>query len=131
MGTPGVVGIPELPYAIRVPLKIESQNKSQYSHWTIYKIYKDKWFRGLGAYLGPLKGTRLAWSKWTLNRVYSGRAREMDYGNYVGGAKAPIDALMHWGVIVDDKPSCFACTYIQTRGDENSVVLTLEEARIT
>lgn len=67
-------------------------------------------------------------SAWVLERVYTPPGKEMDYANFVGGAKPLIDGLIHYGIIVDDAPSHFHCKYEQTPGDENATYLILLEA---
>ena len=120
---------PVLPFVIRVPIRVESQNKSQYAHWRVYSTYRNKWYAGIVPFIGPLRGLRLSWSHWSAERVYTGKSREMDYGNLVGGLKPLGDSLTRNAVIFDDKPSCFKCDYSQRRGDEEIVILTLLEAR--
>jgi len=120
---------PVLPFVIRVPIRVESQNKSQYAHWRIYSTYRNKWYSGIVPFIAPLRGLMLPWSHWSVERVYTGNSREMDYGNYVGGLKPMSDALTRQAVIQDDKPSCFKCDYSQRRGDEEIIILTLLEAR--
>lgn len=120
---------PVLPFVIRVPIRVESQNKSQYAHWRVYSTYRNKWYSGIVPFIAPLRGLRLPWSHWSIERVYTGRSREMDYGNLVGGTKPIFDSLTRNAVILDDKPSCFKCDYSQRRGDEEIVILTLLEAR--
>jgi hypothetical protein len=52
----------------------------------------------------------------TLTRLYSGREREWDYGNLVGGCKVVIDAMKHAGLLVDDSPKWSDQQYRQERG---------------
>ena len=63
-----------------------------------------------------------------ITRAYSGRKREMDYGNLVGGAKLVIDAMQREiggkkkpipgpGIIIDDSNANFIGIYRQGRGD--------------
>ncbi len=45
--------------------------------------------------------------------IRSYRARLLDYGNLVAGAKPIPDCLKRLGVIHDDSPKWFDCTYTQ------------------
>lgn len=109
------VPIPELPWTIVVPLLISSQNQSQYSHWSVYKRGKDTWSTALSLLLRPVAGLRLNWSEWEITRCWSPPRRELDFGNLVGGAKPIPDAMIEMGVIVDDRPANFHCSYVQQR----------------
>ena len=107
--------MPELPWTITVPLMISSQNKSTYSHWSVYKKGKDAWSMALSLLLQPVAGLRLNWSEWEITRCWSPPHREFDFGNLVGGCKGPIDCLTQMRVIVDDRPANFLCNYVQER----------------
>jgi len=107
--------VPVLPWEIRVPLVIKSQNQSMYSHWSTYTRGRDAWQAPLGILLRPVAGLRLPWSEWRITRVWGPRNRELDYGNLVGGAKPIPDALITAGVIVDDCPANFSCDYLQRK----------------
>lgn len=113
----------QLPWIITVPLLISSQNKTQYSHWSVYKRGKDTWRLALSLLVGPTRGLRLPWSHWTFTRCWASPHRELDYGNLVGGAKPIADCLIELGVIVDDKPKHFHCDYLQRRVTDKSYTL--------
>ena len=120
---PSLVPPPALPWEIRVPLMISSQNQSQYSHWSVYKRGKDSWSMALGLLLRPVAGLRLNWSEWQITRVWAPPRRELDYGNLVGGAKPIADCMIEMGVIVDDCPANFSCDYDQLRTAKESYTL--------
>ena len=61
--------------------------------------------------------------KITVTRIYTGRKRELDYDNFVGGCKPMIDALKTVGFIIDDKPSWLDREYTQVKGDRNSTLV--------
>lgn len=121
---------PALPWEIRVPLVISSQNQSQYSHWSVYKRGKDSWSMALALLLRPVAGLRLNWSEWRITRCWAPPRRELDYGNLVGGAKPIPDCLIEAGVIVDDKPAYFSCGYSQlrTKGESYTLITLLRFA---
>lgn len=104
-------------------MTISSQNNSTYSHWSVYKKGKDSWSMALGLLLRPVAGLRLNWSEWQITRCWAPPRRELDYGNFVGGCKGPIDCLTEAGVIRDDKPANFSCDYVQTRVSGESYTL--------
>jgi hypothetical protein len=62
-----------------------------------------------------------------VTRVYSGRERERDYVNLVGGCKAVVDALVLEGLLVDDAPKFVTDEYKQVRGDRSETWFELED----
>lgn len=102
-----------------------SQNGTAYAHWTVYAKDKKSW----GAHLTPAlasMGGRYWTSQWRLTRYYSGRHREMDFANLVGGFKPLPDILQANQVIWEDNPRHFKCEYApQVRGDETYCLLEL------
>jgi hypothetical protein len=62
-----------------------------------------------------------------VTRVFTGRRREFDHANLVGGCKPLIDVLVSMAIIVDDAPKHFTCAYAQRRGDRNETILELME----
>lgn len=77
--------------------------------------------------MANMLGLRLYYSVWQVTRVYSGRSREFDHGNLVGGCKPLIDVLVSAAVIQDDAPRHFSCAYHQKHGDRNETILELLE----
>lgn len=63
----------------------------------------------------------------TLTRVYSGRQREFDYGNLVGGLKMVTDSLVRERLLVDDSPKWSEQVYLQRRGPVSGVEVRIEE----
>lgn len=118
---------PKLPAVFELPRRLKSQNKTTYSHWKVHHLDKQAWTKLVGHILRPCHGLQLPWSRWSLTRLYSGREREMDFANLVGGAKPLIDTLTDYQVIVDDAPTYFSCDYSQERGGRSMTVLTLLE----
>lgn len=118
---------PRLPFSFEVPLLIASQNQTQYSHWSKYRGYKQRWYKAIPLLSGPVHDLLLPWSRWEICRLYAGRHRELDYGNLVGGCKPIPDALIKIGAIPDDTPRHFECAYTQTRSERDAVIITLFE----
>ena len=119
--------MPDLPFSQVVSMEIQSQNRSQYSHWTRYARYKDAWFTTLNLSLPRLQGRMFQWSLWRFTRIYAGRQRPLDYGNLVGGAKPLPDALIVAGIIVDDDPKHFKAQYEQIEGEKPGTLIELLE----
>lgn len=118
---------PELPFRVSFDRHVESQNKTTYSHWSKHFADKKDWLRRVQKAFADYHGMRLPWSSWALVRVYSSRRRLMDFANFVGGAKPLIDCLTECGVIYDDDPLHFTCSYQQVAGDTDITYLTLLE----
>lgn len=119
------VELPELPYELRFDRQVLSQNRTTYSHWSVYKRDHLDWKSRAVIQLRGLAGAYLPYSEWSLTRLYCPPKREFDLANLVGGAKPLIDCLAELGVIVDDAPKYFRCTYRQFKSDRNQTVLTL------
>jgi len=62
-------------------------------------------------------------------RYYTGqRARSRDHGNFIGGMKPVLDALVRQGMLVDDRPEYCEDYYRQERHDcISGIALVLEE----
>jgi len=126
---PVAVGVlPELPALFVFNCKLESQNRTTYSHWSVYNQYKKSWQKRVQQQMAAVFGLRLPYSRWRLTRWYVRANHIMDYGNLVGGAKPLIDCLITYGVIKDDNPNCFDCAYEQQQGDTARLTLELLEA---
>lgn len=121
------VSLPDLPFSTVFDRLIISQNKTTYSHWSVYKKDHRNWVSRVRFQLAGLSGARLRSSVWHIERQYCPPNRELDYANLVGGAKPLIDCLTEVGVIYDDAPQYFTCTYGQSRAERSQTVLTLLE----
>lgn len=122
----------ELPWTLRINRPVTSQNKTEWAHWSVVRKGRRAWTAELAPLLQhTLAGCQFSYSSWRLTRCYGGRARELDFANFVGGAKPIPDALQELGVIVDDRPSAFHCEYVQLRVEEPTcyTLLTLESWR--
>jgi hypothetical protein len=108
---------------------VESQNATTYSHWRVHHDDKKDWLTRVVNAFYKYRGVCLPWSHWSITRIYSGRNRELDYANLVGGAKPLVDALIDAGIIKDDGPKYFLCDYHQERGDNNHTLLKLLETK--
>jgi hypothetical protein len=94
---------------IIIPRKVPSQNNTQYRHWRAYTKERDIWFTLLRAQLPPRNPPTVR-MKLTI-RSY--RAKHLDYGNLVGGAKPIPDGLVRLGYIKDDSPTWLDSAYHQ------------------
>lgn len=65
----------------------------------------------------------------TLTRLYSGRQRELDRDNLVGGLKMVVDAMVRERLLVDDKNSAAEIHYLQERAASQGLRVLLEEVR--
>lgn len=119
----------ELPYAVEFERLVVSQNQSTYSHWSRYRKDKKDWVGRVGVRCRALKGVRLSWSSWLIERIYAHPNKEMDYANFVGGCKPLVDSLIEHNIIEDDNPRNFDCDYKQIRGSVSCTRLTLLEYR--
>jgi hypothetical protein len=119
--------LPTTPWSIDVDRVIISQNKTTYSHWTVYNRDKRGWLTHLRVRTRELQGLRLGWSRWRFERHYASPAKEMDYANIVGGFKPVPDCLIELGIIMDDKPSMFEASYGQVKDTTNFTVITLQD----
>ena len=92
-----------------LPRRVPSQNRSQYSHWSIYAKERDAWFILMRSQLSPRPPLTIP----VRIELRSFRTRLMDYANLVGGAKPIPDALVRLGWLKDDSPRWFHCDYFQ------------------
>ena len=75
-------------------------------------------------------GPRAAKRRVTLTRFYTGREREFDRANWVGGAKPILDALVRCGLLVDDSPRWLDDYYHQRRDEHlRGVEIQIEEVQ--
>lgn len=58
----------------------------------------------------------------TLTRMYSGRRRELDADNLIGGLKSAVDAMVHAGLLIGDRPGDAEIHYAQERMKVGSMV---------
>jgi hypothetical protein len=63
----------------------------------------------------------------TFIRSYTGRQKERDHANLVGGLKLVVDALVNCSVLVDDSPKWFEGHYRQERGAASGLQICVEE----
>ena len=106
--------------------KIESQNKTQYAHWSVYARYRKRWTAALRAHLRPQAA---APNKKMCVDIVSRRMRIIDWGNLVGGAKPIPDVLQDMRYIQDDSPQWVTITYRQekaARGERGTEIRITE-----
>jgi hypothetical protein len=119
--------LPNFPVVLRCTRSVCSQNDFKAkSHWFYVKDAKG-WLNHLEPLVmgADLNGLVLGFSEWSITRVFKAPRREFDWANLVGGAKPIPDALKRLGVIFDDSPAHFKCSYDQVLGDGPSTVITL------
>jgi hypothetical protein len=121
--------IPPLPFEVVFERSVASQNKSTYSHWRVYYNDKTNWRKRVLLAFKDHIGIILPWSDWHLIRTYKHPSKEMDYANFIGGAKPLIDALIFHGIIYDDANKYFQCEYTQLKGDSNTTKLILRRIK--
>jgi hypothetical protein len=63
----------------------------------------------------------------TITRRYSGRCREMDRDNLLGGVKMLVDALVQEGALHDDKPAWLELHVLQQRAPVDVTHVLVEE----
>lgn len=95
-----------------LPMKVQSQNKSHYSHWRKAHANKKKWQNVCATIMGTNNPRKKG---HTQVLIISNRNRILDEGNFVGGCKPLIDCLTELGWIEDDRPGLFSCTYKQEK----------------
>lgn len=127
--------LPNLPVNLGLKRPTPSQNETTGWHWTRKAKEATAWVEALRIpiLIADLHDARLDWSRWRIERRYTGRQRPFDYGNLVGGCKHLLDALKTLNVIEDDAPDHFEAEYIQTKyADEAQAgtVISLIDARL-
>ncbi|MCP3681231.1 MAG: hypothetical protein GY861_00945 [bacterium] len=85
--------------------------------WVIKNQWKKNILRSMTNY-GLMKRTECR-KKIIITRIYTGRHREIDYDNFVGGCKPLLDSLKDVKFIVDDNPKWLDREYMQEKQDKN------------
>ena len=129
-----------------IAAKVESANVTRSNHGAAHHAYRnkrDQWMmrwrlakwtgdgpgqpsiRGLctGRVTAGDGGKRYV----VFTRHYSGREREMDHANLIGGMKGPVCAMVRVGLLVDDSPKWFTAEYVQVRSDRSGLHVRIEE----
>ena len=123
--------IPETFFSLTAPLEVTferrvlSQNKTTYSHWTVYAQDKTDWIKHWVRQASPFRPWMLLKSEWELIDLRGPGDKEYDYGNLVGGAKNLADLLVSRYVIKDDAPKYFKCTYSSQKHSHSGTTLRL------
>ncbi len=107
-----VAALPQLPNA-----------RSQRSFWGLHNEKKN-WVKHIGlATIGKRPDSPLKKSRVTFIRHSS---RECDLDNLYGSLKAPLDALVRLGFIIDDKPSVCALLAFWKKAPQKEGKLLIE-----
>ena len=124
-----------------IDAKVESANVTRSNHGAAHHAYRnkrDQWMMRWKAavWTGKLDArVPLFWLLMnvdtrrhvTFTRHYTGREREMDHANLIGGMKGPVDAMARVGLLVDDSPKWFTAEYVQVRSDRSGLHVRIEE----
>ncbi len=102
---------------ITIPRLVPSGNKGVFQHWRKYAEERDLWYSLIRAQLTPKVPPE---HKVTV-QIVSYRQRLLDYGNLVAGCKPIPDGLKKFGVIKDDSPKWFECSYSQIQVSKKDV----------
>jgi hypothetical protein len=111
--------------------RIPSQNLTRKMHWAKRsKLRKDDEWSLTAAKLDAQRRGQKVWPKpgeHVSVHVHSYRARLLDNGNLIGGAKGLLDALVNVGLATDDRAADMTDTYQQTKvpGAEQRTEITI------
>lgn len=93
----------------------------------LYRSERDAWCWEFRAAKLKLKIPKaLVRRRVVLTRIYSGRQKERDRDNLIGGAKLAVDALVHEGLIANDDSAMVEISYAQERGPTSGLRVLLE-----
>jgi hypothetical protein len=119
-----------VPFDLKLPIEYTfnrralSQNKTTYSHWTVYKKDKTDWVKRW-----MLQNVFDKWvlrkSVWEIIDLRGPGDKEYDHANLIGGLKAVCDLLVRFHVIKDDAPKYFTCEYTSREHTSSGTVLRL------
>lgn len=106
-------------------VRIESQNRSTYGHWTAYRRYRDQWLAAIRTRINPKDPP----DHRMRVKIVSQRMRILDHANLVGGAKPIPDVLQRLGYIKDDSPDWVDIIYRQCKAspDERGTMITISD----
>ena len=120
-------------WTFTVEREIESLNAHRVnagSKWAQarYRKLRDEWVMWMTANRVNLRiPVAAAKRRVTITRVYSGRQREFDRSNLVGGCKPIWDSMVRAGMLVDDKPAFLEDSYLQRKGERPCTEFVVEE----
>ena len=104
-----------------IPKRTESQNKTEWQHWSKVRKKRKMWARLARVYVGLPDLEPKTKRRVKITRYSSGT---LDQGNFIGGCKALIDSLVDLGWIVDDSPKWVTIEYCQEKkrnGDSTGI----------
>ena len=113
---------------ITIPYATKSQNETDRMHL----MAKHEWRKAVNddlGFLSRVQGVLSVWPPANLGdmrkaddtarkvtaRITRGGSRELDHGNFVGGCKALVDALVACGFLFDDAPRYCEIEYVQEK----------------
>ena len=112
---------------ISVPMRIESQNtfnnKRGFGAQFKYKEYKQNWEKFLYEEFKNDKFEKVKEMRTVI--IISVRSRELDFGNFVGGAKPVLDILQDLNILYNDSPKWLRDYYFQEidRKKEKTIII--------
>jgi hypothetical protein len=109
---------------LRIPEAVPSANSYLWKHWSAKLAHRKRWawlvrVARLDSKLMPEK---LQQANVCIDRYGN---RKLDHDNFVGGAKALMDALVAEGYLEDDSPDHVNVTYRQHKGKPEHTVVTI------
>lgn len=134
------LGLDDPRFTFSVPRRVTSQNgggSNKGAGMFAYKRERSAWIRDLTTLVKAGVVDQAGCRRVVrIYREYTGRCREMDYGNLVGGLKPVVDAMQREiggkrqaikgaGIIVDDSSQWFIGVYEQHRSDRDAVTFQI------
>jgi len=93
-----------------------------------YKELRDTFYQLFVMYKKALEiPDATSWRRIYVIRRYSGRARRMDKGNFVGGCKSLLDAMTKAKLIFDDRQEFLEDHYLQVRSKVTEMEIVIWE----
>lgn len=122
-----------------IEARVESANVTRSNHGAAHHAYRkkrDQWMMRWRVARWSEDGAAVPWRPIggatvkrhvTFVRNYTGREREMDHANLIGGMKGVVDAMVRVGLLVDDSPKWFEGEYKQIHSDRSGLHVRIEE----
>lgn len=94
----------ETKIVLELPFPIKSQNQFQGRHWTVKHRDRLEWAKVIRAITHRIPMQRLK-ASGPRSLIIIAPGYRTDLTNVIGGAKGFIDALVDYGMLIDDSPS--------------------------